>query len=194
MSPQPSNRTALLEGALRCLARMPVDQVSARAVAAESGANLASIGYHFGSKDGLVTAAVVAGLDRWLDEIAARASDVRTGADPADRFRRAVDAADASRSEHDGLARAYVVALGRAQYDPVVAERLIDGFRRTRPAVASVLGLGADDIGVDAGALMHAMFTGLLVQSLLDEELALSGDRIADALQRITDTLAGQGN
>ncbi|MGW6727631.1 TetR/AcrR family transcriptional regulator [Nocardia sp. NPDC055029] len=194
MSPQPSNRTALLEGALRCLARMPVDQVSARAVAAESGANLASIGYHFGSKDALVTAAVVAGLDRWLDEIAARASVVRAGADPADRFRRAVDAADASRGEHEGLARAYVVALGRAQHDPVVAERLIDGFRRTRPAVASVLGLGADDIGVDAGALMHAMFTGLLVQSLLDEDLALSGDRIADALQRIADALAGQGN
>lgn len=64
VSPQRSNRDQLVDGALRCLERLPADRVTARVIAYESGANLASIGYHFGSKDDLVTAAVIEGLDR----------------------------------------------------------------------------------------------------------------------------------
>ena len=43
MSPQPSNRQALLEGALRCLMRMPLEEVSARAVAS-AASSLVSAG------------------------------------------------------------------------------------------------------------------------------------------------------
>jgi AcrR family transcriptional regulator len=49
--PQRSNRQRLIEGTLRCLERLPPERITARAIAAESGANLASIGYHFGSMD-----------------------------------------------------------------------------------------------------------------------------------------------
>ena len=69
MSPQRSNRAQLVEGTLRCLERLPPERITARAIAAESRANLASIAYHFGSKDDLVTEAVIEGLDRWLAEI-----------------------------------------------------------------------------------------------------------------------------
>jgi DNA-binding transcriptional regulator YbjK len=61
LSPQRSNREQLLDGALCCLERLPAERITARAIAEESGANLASIAYHFGSKDGLVTAAVIEG-------------------------------------------------------------------------------------------------------------------------------------
>ena len=54
----------------------------------ESGANLASINYHFGSKDDLVTEAVIEGLDRWLEEVASGLGDVESQA-PAERYRRA---------------------------------------------------------------------------------------------------------
>ena len=87
MSPQRSNRSQLLEGTLRCLERLPPERVTARAIAAESGANIASIAYHFGSKDELVTEAVIAGLDRWLEEIAGALGEIE-GLDPAARFRR----------------------------------------------------------------------------------------------------------
>ena len=56
MSPQRSNRQLLLDGALRCLERLPAEHITARAIADESGANLASIGYHFGSKEALLRA------------------------------------------------------------------------------------------------------------------------------------------
>src|SRR5919106_6153791 len=57
VSPQRSNRSRLVEGTLRCLERLPPERITARAIAKESGANLASITYHFGSKDALVTEA-----------------------------------------------------------------------------------------------------------------------------------------
>lgn len=186
MSPQHSNREALLEATLDCLARMPVDQISARVVADRSGANLASIGYHFGSKDGLISAAVVEGLDRWLVSIGDRLAQAPPSPDPPDRFRQAADAVEATRAEHEPIARAFTVALARGHHDGLVAERLIEGFLHTRPRVAELLGLGSDDVGTDAGAVVHAIFTGLLVQSLLDPDLGLDGARITAALRRIT--------
>ncbi|WP_083933297.1 TetR/AcrR family transcriptional regulator [Kribbella catacumbae] len=189
MCAQPSNRAALLEGALSCLAQLPVDQISARAVARQSGANLASIGYHFGSKDELMSAAVVEGLDRWLESIGDGLSAVDGEAPSAERFRQAAQAVEATRAENEDLARAFVVALGRGLHDPVVADRLAEGFAATRPRVAQLLGLGSDAAGIDAGGLVHAMFTGLLVQSLLSEELVFDPTRILAALGRVSEAI-----
>jgi AcrR family transcriptional regulator len=192
VSPQRSNRQALLDGALRCLARMPVDQITARTIAHESGANLASIGYHFESKDGLLTAAVIEGLDRWLDQIEDRLAHGPPQGSSGALFRHAIDVVEQTRREHETTARAFVAALARGQHDSVVAQRLVEGFVRTRPRVAGLLHLGSDAPGIDAGAVMHSLFTGLLVQSLLSEELALDGARTEAALQRIALALGGQ--
>ncbi|MFD4421994.1 TetR/AcrR family transcriptional regulator [Agromyces sp. NPDC058484] len=189
MSPQPSNRSALLEGALRCVGSMPLELISARALASEANANLASIGYHFGSKDGLVTAAVVESLDRWLASIGEQLSAVDDSADGSERFHQAAVAIDATRAAHQSVARAFVVALARGHHDKVVADHLIEGFMHTRPRVAKLLGLGDDDIGTDAGGLVHALFTGLLVQSLLSDELSLDADRVVTAFHRIAETI-----
>ncbi len=188
MSPQRSNRQQLVEGALRCLARLPAERVTARAIADEAGANLASIGYHFGSKDELVTEAVLAGLDRWLDEVAAGLADLGEHT-PAEAFRRAGEVVDATRAERAGLATHLVVALARAQHDEKVRSLLAAGFRRTRPALAAVLGLGADPAGEDAAGLALALFNGVLLQALLDPDLVLEGDRMRAAQTRLRTVL-----
>jgi AcrR family transcriptional regulator len=188
MSPQHSNRDRLIEGTLRCLERLPPERATARAIADESGANLASIAYHFGSKDNLVTEAAIAGLDRWLDEIAARLGDV-AAQDPATRLRRAAAAIEATRRRHTGLARNFVGALAMAQHDARIRETLADGFRRTRPAIASLLGLGDDRAGDDAGGLVLALFYGLLFQVLLDPALAIEGARMRHAQARLREAL-----
>jgi AcrR family transcriptional regulator len=184
MSPQRSNRSHLIEGTLRCLERLPPERVTARAIAAESGANVASITYHFGSKDELVTEAVIEGLDRWLAEIAAALGELGAGT-PAARFREAAAVIEASRDRHAGLAANFLGALVKGQHDPRVRELLSDGFRRTRSEVARVLGLGDDPAGVDAGGLVLALFDGLLFQVLLDRELAIDGERFALAQERL---------
>jgi AcrR family transcriptional regulator len=184
MSPQRSNRDALVEGTLRCLEQLPAERITARAIAEEAGANLASIAYHFGSKDELVTEAVIEGLDRWLVEIADALGDVERFA-PEQRLRRAGKAFDQTRRRHAGLATNFMAALARAQHDDRVREALADGFRRTRPRVAALLGFGVDQAGVDAAGLVHSLFTSLLFQELLDPSLAITGRRMARAQARL---------
>jgi AcrR family transcriptional regulator len=184
LSPQRSNRSNLLEGTLRCLERLPPERVTARAIAKESGANIASIAYHFGSKDELVTEAVVAGLDRWLVEIADALGDLER-VEPSQRLRRADAAVDATRRRHTGLARNFLGAVARGQHDERIRETLAEGFRRTRPRVAALLGLGRDQAAEDAAGLIHSIFTGLLFQELLDPALAIEGKRMERAQARL---------
>lgn len=145
---------------------------------------MASITYHFGSKDGLVTEAVIAGLDRWLEEIAAALGDVEA-VEPAERFRRAGDVVDATRQRHAGLATNFVGALAKAQHEPRVRELLAEGFWRTRPSVAALLGLGADQAGEEAAGLVLALFYGLLLQTQLDPALGIEGEPMARAQARL---------
>jgi AcrR family transcriptional regulator len=184
VSPQRSNRALLVEGTLRCLERLPAERITARAIARESGANLASIGYHFGSKDELVTEAVIEGLDRWLDEVAERLGDLERQPPPI-RYRRASEVIESTRDRHAGLARNFVGALAKAQHVPRVRERLAEGFDRTRPSVAALLGLGDDRAGRDAAGLVLAMFYGHLIQVLLDPALAIEGGRMQRAQRRL---------
>jgi AcrR family transcriptional regulator len=184
LSPQRSNRSNLIEGTLRCLERLPPERITARAIAHESGANLASIAYHFGSKDALVTEAVVEGLDRWLDEITVALGDLASE-EPAARYRRAGEVIETSRRRHTGLAKNFIGALAKAQHDARVRHTLAAGFRRTRPEVAALLGLGTDQAGQDAAGLVLAQFNGLLFQTLLDPGLAIEGERMQRAQVRL---------
>jgi AcrR family transcriptional regulator len=190
MSPQRSNRSQLIEGTLRCLERLPPERVTARAIAAESGANLASITYHFGSKDELVTEAVIAGLDRWLAEIAHRLDDLDAES-PADRFRAAFAVVEDGRHRHAALAHTFLGALARASHDERVRRLLAEGFRRTRGEVAQVLGLGTDAADIDAAGLALAMFNGLLFQALIDPGLAIEGGRMVRAQERLREVMPG---
>jgi AcrR family transcriptional regulator len=174
----------LIEGTLRCLERLPPERITARVIAEESGANIASITYHFGSKDNLVTEAVIEGLDRWLADIAAGLGDLASQSPPT-RFRRAEEVLEHSRHRHTGLARNFVGALAMAQHDPRIRATIAAGFHRTRPRVAALLGLGGDQTGDDAAGLVLALFYGLLFQELLDPTLAIEGDRMERAQARL---------
>jgi AcrR family transcriptional regulator len=191
VSPQRSNRSELIEGTLRCLERLPPQRVTARAIADESGANLASITYHFGSKDELVTEAVITGLDRWLAEIARRLDELDARA-PQDRFRAAFAVVADSRRRHEGLARTFLGAMAKASHDERVRQLLTEGFRRTRGEVATVLGLGTDAAGRDAAGLALALFNGLLFQSLVDPGLAIEGRRMTRAQTRLRSVMPPQ--
>jgi AcrR family transcriptional regulator len=189
VSPQRSNRANLIEGTLRCIERLPPERITARAIAEESGANLASIAYHFGSKQSLVTEAVIEGLDRWLEEIATGFGELAPQ-QPAERFRRAAEVIETSRQRHTGLAQNFVGALAKAQHDHRIREMLAGGFRRTRPNVAALLGLGDDQAGEDAAGLVHSLFAGLLFQVLLDPALAIEGERMERAQARLRTVLS----
>lgn len=182
---QPSNRGKLLEATLRCFDRLPLDRITVRAIAAEAGANVASINYHFGSRDALLSAAAVEGLDRWLVELASGLASI-SGDDSAARLARAAELVAATRVSRAPLARAYLTALAMSLHDDAVRLTLAEGFRRARPALAAVLGLGDDAAGSDAAGLLLGMFHGMLLQTVLDEGLAIDGVRFESGLARMT--------
>lgn len=188
MSPQRSNRQQLLDGTMRCLDLLPPEQITARVIANESGANLASIAYHFGSKDQLITEAMVATLDRWLDEVADALGAIGA-ADPAARFDRAAQIITRTSEEHVGLLKTFISSLSVALGDADVRAILVDGITRTWPVLASVLGAGDDEAGRDAAGLVLSMFYGQMIQATLDPALALDEHRMTDALRRLRDLL-----
>ncbi|RVC47943.1 TetR family transcriptional regulator, partial [Mesorhizobium sp. M4B.F.Ca.ET.088.02.2.1] len=56
-SPAEQTRAALVHAALKLFGRQGYDGTSTREIAAEAKANIGSIAYHFGGKEGLRTAA-----------------------------------------------------------------------------------------------------------------------------------------
>jgi AcrR family transcriptional regulator len=188
MSPQPSNRARLIKGALSCLERLPANRITARAIAQEAGANLGSIVYHFGSKDALVTEAVIEGLDRWLEEVSENLARL-SSLDPAVRLQSAAEAITKTRNRHLRLVRNFIAAIAKAQHQPRIRKRLAEGFAKTRPAVATLLQLGEDQAGRDAGGLLHAMYVGLLFQVSLDPMLGIEGRRMKNAQARLRGAL-----
>lgn len=186
MSPQRSNRNALIEGALQCLADNPAANVTARDIANRSNANLASIGYHFGSKDGLLAEAMVEGFRRWLAEVATALADLPVS-DAGARLRRAIELVSTGAERHAGLARAFLAALASAPHDDRVRGPLAESYRESRSAVAGLIGLGDDQAGEDAAGILIAVFDGLLIQALLDPSRELPLARVATAQARLAE-------
>lgn len=61
------HREDLLEGAKRCLLEKGYARTTARDIVAASGTNLASIGYHYGSKGALLNLAFLKVTEEWGD-------------------------------------------------------------------------------------------------------------------------------
>lgn len=78
------HREDLLEGAKRCLLEKGYARTTARDIVAASGANLASIGYHYGSKEALLNEAFIAVTEQWGDRVTEpHGADGADGADAA---------------------------------------------------------------------------------------------------------------
>src|SRR2546429_8536408 len=67
--PQTSHREQLLEGAIECLRTKGYARTTARDIANAADANLASIGYHFGSKEALLNEAITRTCDEWTTRL-----------------------------------------------------------------------------------------------------------------------------
>src|SRR3979411_357983 len=82
-----SHREDLLAGAVRCLREKGYARTTARDIVAASGTNLASIGYHYGSKEALLNQALAQAVGGWGEVLeAAMAVDPGPDATPIDRF------------------------------------------------------------------------------------------------------------
>ena len=70
-----SHRERLIEAAIACLQEKGYARTTSRDLVAASGTNLASIGYHFDSKEHLLNVAVTEAFQRWLKPLIALAAE-----------------------------------------------------------------------------------------------------------------------
>jgi AcrR family transcriptional regulator len=189
--PSVGHREQLLAAARRLLEQRGYAHITARDLVAESDTNLASIGYHFGSKAALLNAAIEASFEAWTDQLAAlvmadpAATPIQRG---AATWVAVLDNLPARRP----IVQSYVEALAQAQREPELREQLAEHYRRARARVAQLVaesladGTPADDPRCRAIAtFVIAVCDGLSVQWLLDPEHSPSGEELMAGLATI---------
>lgn len=172
------NRGALLEGALSCLQQRGYARTTARDVVAASGTNLGAIGYHYGSTERLLNAALLAGFERWFEELAQAAAQATRQTQPLVAIARELPATFA---RNRPLARAFVEAVAQAESSEEIRAGLRDCYARGRELLGGLLGMSAAGKPQQrlVASLLLAIFDGLLIQWLLDPEQAPGEQELA---------------
>ncbi|UZJ29439.1 TetR/AcrR family transcriptional regulator [Streptomyces endophytica] len=188
------HREDLLEGAKRCLLEKGYARTTARDIVAASGANLASIGYHYGSKDALMRQAVIASSEEWgasMAEAPAAAEGARTSADPLERFAETWDRVLQHIATEPEFIAAQVEVLGLLPRDEGLREAIGAVLPEGGEGLVAIFE-GVPDTEVDAeaarivGSFYQALLTGLMVQSLVTPDALPTGHDLAAALRRVT--------
>jgi AcrR family transcriptional regulator len=185
----------LLAGAKKCLLELGYARTTARDIVKASSTNLASIGYHFGSKDALLTEAMMELVGEWGEKFAAAAAGPSSKATEA-RFR-AVWRQVLTLFETDRkvLLVSFDIAVQAAR-----APELQAIFAATYPDVRT--GLVDDFLGIDGldaktrkavGGLLLALLSGMIVQYLLDPQGAPTADELTLAMKTIGRAFAAKG-
>jgi AcrR family transcriptional regulator len=194
-----SHKDALLEAARDLILEKGFAATTARDLVAASGTNLGSIGYHFGSREALLSRAMESLFDEWT-QLLASAAFFEQDAPPLERATALWKTTLASLDEHRPLIRAFVEALAHAERSPEFREQMRDHYRRSRRAVAQLVeaALGPDAVAKGADPMVVALFLiavfdGLAIQSRLAPEDTPTGEELVDALRAARASSPGEG-
>ncbi|WP_332666423.1 TetR/AcrR family transcriptional regulator [Aeromicrobium sp.] len=202
MSPQTArrnNRQKLLDGALESVRDKGYAHTTARDVATASGANLASIGYHFGGMDALLEEVLGQCFDTWAARVEASVVG-STGEAPRVQLESALSAVIDSFEQLRPLVIACVEAFPPAIRSAVLRERLADGYARGRDAGNQMLTRAFSEQGMEVPAALAALPSviialcdGLMLQWLVDPASTPSAAETMDALAALAPLLAPTG-
>lgn len=192
-----NHRERLLEAAITCLQTKGYARTTARDLVAASGTNLASIGYHFGSKEHLLNVAVTEAFRRWLEPVVALAAEA-SGDSPLERLQRSLLGVFDTLEENRALVTSCIEAWAQLEHAEDLRAEMSASYedfhvviaRTTREAFAEI---GVDE-GIDAEALAFlfiAFFDGLLVRWQLRPDSMPSAERLIQAIAGALIALAG---
>lgn len=193
------HREQLLEGAKRCLLEKGFARTTARDIVAASNTNLGSIGYHFGTKDALMNAALVQATEEWGNELGqALAASVNPDDTPLERFEAVWTRVISMFEEHRQLWVAQFEIFSHLQHSPEMRPYFSAAQETSRRGLATLLQLidpNSDEKSVrSVGSFALAMLTGVIAQWLVDPDKAPDGADLAEAIRAVagvTTTVAG---
>lgn len=185
------HRDDLLAAARRLLEDKGYAHITARDLVSASDTNLASIGYHFGSKSGLLNAAIGEVFEEWTDQLAEIAM-ADPAASPVERAHLAWATMLDELATKRALLLSYVEALAQAERNLTLREQFAAQYRRCRAKVATLVadslgdGIEPDDPRCTAVAsFVIAICDGLSVQWLLAPDDAPTGEDLTAGLAAI---------
>ena len=187
------NREALLAGAKRCLNEKGYARTTVRDLASSAQVSMAAIGYHFGSREALLNAALIQANEEWGNALAEVLQAETPDASPAERFALIWDRVIASFPEYRRMWAMSFEAYSQADLDPDVREQLADSIELARFGLANLF-QGLDDPGDEraraVGTVHQALLSGVMMQWLVDPDRAPSGADLVRGLRVIaTDVL-----
>jgi AcrR family transcriptional regulator len=192
------NREALLAGAKRSLLEKGYDRTTVRDItAAAGGVSMAAIGYHFGSREALLNAALIEALEDWgATALAPAFAKSEDGVTSEDGYRQAWTDMIATFTEQPALWLASIEAFLQAQRSPELLAQLAGGQQEARRGLAAwVIGTDeeavTDEVARSVGSVQTALISGLMMQWLTDPDRAPSSDDIVRGLREL---VAGLGD
>ncbi|GAA2821341.1 TetR/AcrR family transcriptional regulator [Crossiella cryophila] len=182
-----------MAGAKRCLLERGYTRTTARDIVAASGTNLASIGYHFGSKEALLTQALIEALTETTAEVE-RAMPVPPEAPVMQRLEATWQQVITSSTEQPELWRATLEAFLVGVRHPQVMEVLKGLYEAQRQEfIAEFNGIPLTEVEQgDAdtlGSLLLAIAAGLTLQTMVDPTRAPRSADLAVGLRKLATAL-----
>jgi AcrR family transcriptional regulator len=169
----------LSEAAVQCIQDKGYAATTARDVAASAEANLASIGYYFGSMEALLEEALIVATERWIGPLVEVATTSH-GATVRERMESGLTTFAASLPENRNTVIAFFEALARVERSEALRTRLAAGYDELRAALVAM-----SDNSVDVASAVIALYDGVMVQWLLDPYRPIDVTTMLDGLARV---------
>ncbi len=194
-----SNRDALLLAAKKCLLEKGFNRTTARDIASAAGVSLAAIGYHFSSKEALLTEALLLAFGEWDEDLQrALQAAVPANVPAARRFEATWAKVMATFETHRSLWVAnfeiFAQMIGQAETREMIASKL----HLARAGLAAMF-LNQDESTISEhtvrtiGTFYHVLLSGLVLQWLIDPVSALSAKDLTEALRAAAKNLEPGG-
>jgi AcrR family transcriptional regulator len=182
-----SHRDQILEGAIECVQTRGVAGTTTRDIAAASNASLASIPYHFGSKDALMDQALLEAIRRYSGHV--RAQAFAGDAPPLQALAKSLIATVDSFADGGPLLASLMEAHVKAIHSEPLRERVAANrsaaVARIADSVKDGLGLEgelSDEQARAVSVLILALIDGLMLGWLIDPGAVPSGQELLDSL------------
>ncbi|MFG2375666.1 TetR/AcrR family transcriptional regulator [Streptomyces sp. NPDC048504] len=194
------HREDLLEGAKRCLLEKGFARTTARDIVKESGTNLASIGYHYGSKDALLAQAYVSLVENTSDAFEGGDGDAAAGIEgepgSLERFRWVWSNIVATMREPGSVWRLSMEVITSEL--PEVREHLAAAQREGgRGLVALLTGVPEEEVTDESadtlGRFYLTLMTGLIAQWTFDPKTAPDGEALTEGLRQVVEGIRKAG-
>ncbi|MBK3522487.1 MULTISPECIES: TetR/AcrR family transcriptional regulator [Streptomyces] len=187
------HREDLLEGAQRCLLHKGFLRTTARDIVKESGTNLASIGYHYGSKDELLVQAYIALIEGLGERFAPPpAEEMTQPSGSLERFQEVWAAVIRTVPEARPVWLLSFELMFQDERLAEVRKLLAEAQAEGRSGLVALIG-GIPETDVDPeraeteGRLYQTLLNGLMVQWLFDPGTATTAEQLTEGLRRVMD-------